>query len=24
VPIEPGLRDEMRTWSERLKVTPPL
>ena len=24
VPIEPGLRDEMRAWSERLKVTPPL
>lgn len=24
VPIEPGLRDEMRAWSERLKITPPL
>jgi ureidoglycolate dehydrogenase (NAD+) len=24
VPIEPGLRDEMRAWSERLKVSPPL
>jgi ureidoglycolate dehydrogenase (NAD+) len=24
VPIEPGLRDEMRSWSERLKVTSPL
>ena len=24
VPVEPGLRDEMRAWSERLKVTPPL
>ncbi|HKX43293.1 MAG TPA: Ldh family oxidoreductase [Burkholderiaceae bacterium] len=24
VPIEPGLRDEMRAWSERLKVTAPL
>ena len=24
VPIEPGLRDEMRAWSERLKIPPPL
>ena len=24
VPIEPGLRDEMRVWSERLKVPSPL
>lgn len=24
VPIEPGLRDEVRVWSERLKITPPL
>jgi len=24
VPIEPGLRDEMRAWSERLKVAAPL
>jgi len=24
VPIEPGLRDEMRVWSERLKVAAPL
>ncbi|HEY9067643.1 MAG TPA: Ldh family oxidoreductase [Burkholderiaceae bacterium] len=24
IPIEPGLRDEMRAWSERLKVPPPL
>ena len=24
VPIEPGLRDEMRAWSERLKIAPPL
>ncbi len=24
VPIEPGLRDEMRAWSERLKVASPL
>ena len=24
VPIEPGLRDEMRAWSEQLKVTTPL
>ena len=24
VPIEPGLRDEMRAWSERLKITAPL
>jgi len=24
VPIEPGLRDEMRVWSDRLKVPAPL